>query len=254
MTRRSPAPDLMRSIYLLWGHHPAPGRSGLTVTTIVRAGIEVADAGGLEALSMRKVADHIGAGTMSLYAHVPSKDDLTALMIDTVYAELYDNDVDAATNKGDWRSAMTFVAERNWDLYTRHQWLLDLRSARPTLGPNAMRKFETELRPLEGIGLSDIAMDSALNLILSHVETTCRAGRRATHTQDDSHMSDAQWWGIVAPVLDQVIDDDTLVSSSRVGMSVGAKFNSGSADSTYALKFGLDTILDGIQAGLGRTD
>src|SRR5699024_384513 len=136
----------------------APGRSGLTVAAIVKAGVEVADTGGLDALSMRKVADRIGAGTMSLYAHVASKEDLTALMVDAVYAELYENDVDAATAQGDWRSAMTFVAERNWDLYVRHPWLLDLRSARPILGPNVSRKYETELRPLDGIGLSDVAM------------------------------------------------------------------------------------------------
>lgn len=252
MTRRPPAPDLVRSIYLLWGHHPEPGRSGLSVTRIVRAGIEVADTGGLDALSMRKVAEHLGAGTMSLYAHVPGKDDLVALMVDAVYGELYDNDVEAATGKGGWRSAMTYVAERNWELYVRHPWLLDLRSTRPTLGPNASRKYETELRPLDGIGLSEIAMESALNLILSHVEATARAGRRLKRTQDDSGMSDAEWWSIVAPALEQVVDDGDLVVSNRVGTAVGTGFDSANVSPTHALTFGLETILDGIQAALVR--
>lgn len=252
MTTRSPAPDLVRSIYLLWGHHPAPGRSGLSVEAIVRAGIEVADARGLDAVSMRKVAEHLGAGTMSLYAHVPGKDDLIALMVDAVYAELYDNDVEAATSQGDWRDAMRYVAGRNWDLYVCHPWLLDLRPSRPTLGPNLSRKYETELRPLDGIGLSEIAMDSALSMILSHVEATARSSRHIVRTQDDSGMSDAEWWAIVAPALEQVMDDGDLVVSARVGAAVGEQFQAASASPDHALMFGLDTILDGIQANLDR--
>lgn len=252
MTTRSPVPDLVRSIYLLWGHHPAPGRSGLSVVAIVRAGIEVADTRGLDAVSMRKVAEHIGAGTMSLYAHVPGKDDLIALMVDAVYAELYDNDVEAATRQGDWRAAMRYVAQRNWDLYVRHPWLLDLRPSRPPLGPNVSRKYETELRPLDGIGLSEIAMDSALAMILSHVEATARSSRHIVRTRDDSGMTDAEWWAIVAPALEQVMDDEELVVSARVGAAVGEQFQSASASPDHALTFGLDTILDGIQANLDR--
>ncbi|HLR93150.1 MAG TPA: TetR/AcrR family transcriptional regulator [Jiangellaceae bacterium] len=253
MTTRSPAPDLVRSIYLLWGHHPAPGRSGLSVEAIVRAGIEVADARGLNAVSMRKIADHIGAGTMSLYAHVPGKDDLIALMVDSVYAELYDNDVEAATSQGDWRTAMHYVAQRNWDLYVHHPWLLDLRPSRPTLGPNVGRKYETELRPLDGIGLSEVAMDSALSMILSHVEATARSSRYIVRIQDDSGMSDAEWWAIVAPALKQVMNDGDLVVSARVGAAVGEQFQAADASPDHALTFGLDTILDGIQARLDRS-
>lgn len=243
----SPAPDLVRSIYLLWGHHPSPGRSGLSVSAIVKAGIEIADADGLDATSMRKVAERLGVGTMSLYTHVPGKDDLTALMVDAVYAELYNNDVEAAARVGDWRDAVRFIAERNWDLYARHPWLLDLRSSRLTVGPSISRKYETELRPLDGIGLSDVEMDAALTLILSLVDATARARRSSASTRDDSGMSDAEWWGIVAPVLEQVMTDDSLTVSARVGSAVGAAFDA-AQNPAHALAFGLDTILDGIQA------
>lgn len=246
MVRRSPAPDLARSIYLLWGHHPNPGRSGLSVTAIVRAGIEIADADGLDAVSMRKVASHLGAGAMSLYAYVPGKDELTALMVDSVYGELYD-DVDAATNAGDWRAAMKFVAAQNWAIYQRHPWLLDLVSTRPNLGPNISRKYETELRPLDGIGLSDVEMDAALTLVLGHVDSAARARRSTTRAQAESGMTDAEWWGVVGPVLSQVMVDEDLPTAGRVGSAVGAQFNSAYSPE-HALTFGLDTILDGIQA------
>ncbi|SDD67759.1 TetR/AcrR family transcriptional regulator [Auraticoccus monumenti] len=246
MAGRSPAPDLVRSIYLLWGHHPNPGRSGLSLSAIVAAGIEVADADGLDAASMRKVAERLGVGTMSLYAHVPGKDDLTALMLDAVYAELYDDDVEAAVRVGDWRDAVRFIAERNWDLYARHPWLLDLRPSRLTVGPHVSRKYETELRPLDGIGLTDVEMDAALTLILSLVDATARARRGSASTRDESGMSDADWWGVVAPVLEQVMTDDDLVVAARVGSAVGSAFDA-AQNPAHALAFGLDTILDGIE-------
>ncbi|WP_370943587.1 TetR/AcrR family transcriptional regulator [Amycolatopsis sp. cg5] len=241
-------PDLARGIYLLWGHHPAPGRSGLTVTAIVAAGVELADADGLDAVSMRKVAERLGVGAMSLYGHVPGKDELTALMVDAVLGELYD-DVGAAAGAGDWRAAMKFVAARNWELYERHPWLLDIRSTRPDLGPNLSRKYETELRALDGIGLPDVEMDAALTLVLGHVTSTARARRAGARAQADSGMTDAEWWGVVAPILDQVMTDGDLSVSARVGGAVGAEFNA-TQDPAHALGFGLDTILDGIQARL----
>lgn len=183
---------------------------------------------------------------MSLYAHVPGKDDLVALMTDAVYAELYDDDVNAAASQGDWRVGMTYVAQRNWELYGRHPWLLDLRPTTPMLGPNISRKYETELRPLDGIGLSDLAIDSALSLILSHVEATARAGRH----QDDSGMTDAEWWSIAAPVLEQVMSDTDLQVSARVGAAVGAEYDATSASPDHALMTGLTTILDGIQVAI----
>ncbi|WP_436494672.1 TetR/AcrR family transcriptional regulator [Actinokineospora sp. HUAS TT18] len=247
MAPRSSAPDLARSIYLLWGHHPSPGRSGLTVRAIVQAGIEIADADGLDAVSMRKVAEQLGVGAMSLYGHVPGKDDLTALMVDSVFGELYDNDIEAATRVGGWRAAMRFVAERNWALYERHPWLLDIRSYRPILGPNVSRKYETELRPLDGIGLSDVEMDATLTLVLGHVDSAARARRGAAKAQTDSGMTDAEWWGVVAPVLEQVMVDGDLTLSGLVGTAVGAEFNA-AHNPEHALAFGLDTILDGVEA------
>lgn len=249
MARRPSSPDLARSIYLLWGHHPSPGRSGLTVAAIVDAGIAIADAEGLDAVSMRKVADQLGVGAMSLYGHVPAKTDLVDLMVDAVYGEMYD-DVDDARRVGDWRAAMGFVARQNWTLYRRHPWLLDVRFVHPPLGPHASRKYEAEIRPLDAIGLTDLEMDAAMTLILSHVDSTARAHR--PRAADDVGMSDAQWWAVVAPVLDQVVVDEDLTVSERVGTTVGEEFQAASADAETALAFGLETILDGIQTRVDR--
>src|SRR5690349_3784020 len=106
MAARKPGPvDPARTLALLWappGEVPA-GRSGLTVPAIVAAAIELADAEGLTAVSMRRVAEAVGVATMTLYSHVTGRDELTDLMIDAAFADLYE-DVDAAARSpGGWR-------------------------------------------------------------------------------------------------------------------------------------------------------
>ncbi|MFD0592833.1 TetR/AcrR family transcriptional regulator [Catellatospora coxensis] len=190
--------DPGRSLALLWGSHTRPGRSGLTVRAIVDAAIELADAEGLEAATMRRVADKIGSGTMSLYTHVPGKAELNDLMVDTVLGELY-NGVDDPSGRGGWREGLRYVAERNWDVGLRHLWLLDATGGRPTLGPNAVLKYEAELRVLDGIGLTDLQMDSVLTLVLTHVEGVARSHAGLVRAQRESGLDEQEWWRATAP-------------------------------------------------------
>lgn len=242
------ATDPARSLALLWGSHSKPGRSGLTVRSIVLAAIELAVEEGLDAVSMRHVAERLEVGTMSLYTHVPGKGELVDLMIDTAYGELYD-DVDAPSRQpGGWRGGLEFVAARNWDLYRRNPWMLQIVDVRSTLGPNASLKYEAELRPLEGTGLSDVEMDSVLALVLSHVESTARAKANQARIQEESGMTDTEWWLSNAPILEKIMDSSRFPLASRVGQAAGEAHQS-IADSAHALTFGLERILDGI-AGL----
>jgi AcrR family transcriptional regulator len=237
--------DPARSLALLWGSHGKPGRSGLTVRTIVSAAIELADAQGLEAVSMRQVAEALKVGTMSLYTHVPGKAELTDLMLDTVYGQLYE-DVDAPTRRpGGWRESLRFIAERNWDLYQRHPWLLQLVHGRPVIGPNASLKYEAELRPLDKLGLTDVEMDSVLTLVLTHVEGTARAHATVQRTQRETGMTDAEWWVATAPLLDKVMDPARFPVASRVGTSAGQAYE-GASSPAHAFSFGLERILDGV--------
>ena len=87
------------------GLHSKPGRSGVTVRSIVNTAIELADAEGLERVSMRQVAERLKVGTMSLYTHVPGKGELTDLMFDTVFRELYADADEPSRQPGGWRGA-----------------------------------------------------------------------------------------------------------------------------------------------------
>ena len=67
---------------------------------------------------MRMVAEQLKVGTMSLYTHVPGKGELTDLMFDSVYGDLYADVDEPARQSGGWRGALEFIAQRNWDVLT----------------------------------------------------------------------------------------------------------------------------------------
>lgn len=237
--------DPARSLALLWGSHAKQGRSGLTVRAIVAAAIELADAECLDAVSMRNVAERLKVGAMSLYTHVPGKAELTDLMMDTVYSQLYADVNDPASQPGGWREALKFIAARNWSLYQQHPWMLQIIRARPLLGPNASLKYEAELRPLDRLGLTDVEMDAALTLVLTHVEGTARGQAHLEQTQHDTGMSEAEWWVVNAPLLAKVMDATRFPIAARVGTAAGQAYQ-GASSPTHAFSFGLERILDGI--------
>ena len=248
-----PAADPARRLALLWGSQTEAGRSGLTVRAIVAAAIAIADADGVEALSMRKVAERLGVGTMSLYTHIPSKTDLVDLMLDTVYGQLYTNVEEPSQQAGDWRDALRFIAQRNWDLYRRHPWMLQIATGRPVLGPHTSLKYEAELRPLDKLGLSDVEMDATLTLILTHVEGCARAQAALERSQHETDMTEAEWWVAHAPVMEKIIDPALFPVATRVGTSAGQTYG-GASSPEYAFTFGLDRILAGIAELIARTN
>jgi hypothetical protein len=86
----SRATDPGRLIDLMWNPSTAVGRSGATVAGIVDAALAIADADGLEAVTMRAVADWVGIGAMTLYGYVPGKAELVELMVDAVVGRTYE--------------------------------------------------------------------------------------------------------------------------------------------------------------------
>ncbi len=114
-----------RSLELLWGEPKVPSRGpkpGLDLARIVRTAIELADAEGLAALSMRRVAERLGVGAMSLYTYIPGKAELLDLMLDQVQGELLMEELPG----GDWRARLEARARQDWALYERHPWLLQI--------------------------------------------------------------------------------------------------------------------------------
>jgi len=125
---------------------PEPGdrKPRFSREKIAQAALDIADSAGFEAVSMREVASRLGAGTMTLYHYVRTKDDLVALMDDALLAEVL---VPAAELPKGWRAQLSAIALRTRAVYERHPWaLLAMRGARP--GPNGLRHFEQCLAAL----------------------------------------------------------------------------------------------------------
>ncbi|WP_248963261.1 TetR/AcrR family transcriptional regulator [Sphaerisporangium perillae] len=248
-TEYTGAGDPARSLALLWRTREKASRKGkpdLSVDRVVRAAIEVADADGLAALSMRRVAEHLGVGTMSLYTYVPGKAELLDLMLDSVYGEA----AQPSDVEGGWRGRLELIAREKWALYQRHPWILYVATSRPPLGPNVTASYEYELAAIDGAGLSDLEMDSVVTLISSYVHGAARGAVDAAQAEQRTGMTDEQWWWAHAPYLAKVMDPTRFPVSSRVGTAAGEAYGAASAPQP-AFEFGLQRILDGIETLIG---
>ncbi|RKF24929.1 TetR/AcrR family transcriptional regulator [Micromonospora globbae] len=244
-TEYSGTGDPARSLALLWRtREPASrrGRTDLTVDRIVRAAVEVADTEGLAALSMRRVAERLGVGTMSLYTHVPGKGELLDLMLDTVYGETLATDLP----DGGWRARLEHLARESWTLYVRHPWLLQVATTRPPLGPNLIARYERELRAVDGIGLTDLEMDAVVTLLGGFVHGAVRGAVEQAQAAERTGMTEEQWWRAHAPYLEKVMDARRFPLAARVGAAAGEEYQAAS-DPARAFEFGLARILDGIE-------
>jgi AcrR family transcriptional regulator len=230
---------------LLWGSgQPAQGRGpkpGLTVRGIATAAIELADAEGLDALSMRRVAERLGVGTMSLYTYVPSKAELIDVMLDAIHLELTPE-----VPPGTWRQQLEAIAREQWGLARRHPWMLHIATTRPPLGPGIIAKYDRELRTVDGLGLDDIEMDSVVTLVNDYVAGAARSAVNALDVERSSGMDDVAWWEATGPWLAKVLDPERYPVAARVGTTTGQHYQA-VFHPDHAFEFGLRRVLDGIE-------
>ncbi|WP_405690302.1 TetR/AcrR family transcriptional regulator [Streptomyces sp. NBC_00057] len=128
-------------------------RPSFSREVITGAAVDLADAEGLEAVTMRRVAAEVGAGVMSLYSYAPDKETLLELMVDYVSGEL------PTTNlvTGDWREDLKAIAHLQRALMLRHPWVPVTLSTRRTPGPNTLAFLERALAALRPSGLDGAA-------------------------------------------------------------------------------------------------
>jgi AcrR family transcriptional regulator len=239
--------DPARSMALLWrvpGEPPArPGpKASLDVDRIVAAAVRLADAEGLAAVSMRRIAADLGVAAMTLYTHVPGKGELVDLMLDDVLGELYPDE--QAVAAGAWRARLTTMARANWEFFLRHPWALHVATGRPPLGPGLMRKYELELRAVDGLGLSEVQMDLLVTLVGGFVRGTAGGVQEKADAERLTGITEEQWWAATEPYVAQVFDPDRYPTAARVGPVAGEEV--GAYDPERSFEFGLERLLDGI--------
>src|SRR5918999_729915 len=128
---------------------PRAPRGRLSKERIFRAAVDLADVGGLESLTMRRLADKLGVGAMSLYYYVPSKDELITGMVDIVFAE-----IELPPRDVDWKTAMRRRAASTRKALNRHRWAVGLMESQDMPGPASIRLHDAVLGCLREAGFS----------------------------------------------------------------------------------------------------
>jgi AcrR family transcriptional regulator len=219
------------------GPRPAHSREQITV-----AAIKIADAEGLDAVTMRRLAAEIGCGTMTLYRYVPTKDHLLDLMIDATEGELVFPDAPT----GDWRAGLRAVAWMQRDRLLRHPWLASLESGRPSFGPNSLRNLEQGFGMLDGMGLDIDQMLVLVSTLLAFVCGAVITELAEQEAQRRTGLNTQEWQARMAPYVAKLIESGKYPAFSRI--ITDAKLPHSSADEGFAR--GLDLVLNGLAASI----
>ena len=249
-----PSPPLPPGLDLLWGRRGRGQRGpkpGLSVEAIVTAAIRLADAEGLEAVSMARVAEQLGFTTMSLYRHVTSKEELLQLMWNASAQGAED-----LVLRGDtWRDRLRMWALVQRQTIDQHPWITQMPMAAPPMAPNSLAFVEHGLEAMDDTGLTDADKLRVIGLISSYTLSEARmahdAARAARQAQAAAGAAEVPAWTWEALVR-EVVDQQTYPRLHRLAWSGGIGDAPSGFDEQEEFLFGLDRILDGVEVLIAR--
>ncbi|MCS7482051.1 TetR/AcrR family transcriptional regulator [Umezawaea endophytica] len=219
---------------------PEPRRRAPGVDQFVAAALAVADAEGLAAVSMRRVAADLGSGTASLYRYITNRDELLDLMVDAAQGE-----DPLPTAAADWRADLGAVAHGLRAALLRHPWLAGELTGRPSLGPNSLRRAESALRAAVALTPDMTLASQAVGLVRAYVLGSVAAQLAALRAEQRTGLSKEQWQHSMGPYVREVIAaGDHPMLARRVHEA-----DEPEPDAEFA--FGLDCVLDGLAARIG---
>jgi AcrR family transcriptional regulator len=233
-------PEGRRVVALLWdpptAQHSRGPKPKLTHRQVVEAGTAIADAEGLDQLSMRKVAAALDVGVMSLYTYIPGRSELIELMIEAAYAEHARPDRALS-----WRGRLEFLIRETWGLYRRHPWVLDYNQARLPVGPNVLDVEECFYAALADAGFDGADNFAAANFVHWQLLGAGRAmigdEAEARHTG----VSAEAWWDARSSFWATYFDPDRYPTMFAIWKAGG--FDD---PTTYSLDRLIERLLDAI--------
>jgi AcrR family transcriptional regulator len=237
-----PPPDAARGVDLLWGDRKRPTRGpkpGLSVEQIAQTAIGIADAEGLAALSMRRVAEELGFTPMALYRYVPGKWELVELMVDVAVGTPPES-VDAAPA---WRARLELWSRALLAVYVRHGWVTEVPIAGLRMGPNRLAWLESALAGLAGTGLTEGEMLSASLAVDGHARSMAQVAAGLAAARET--LGADEWAPAFARMLEQVIDEERYPTLSGF-LAAGVFDKPAGDDEDDGFEFGLTRLLDGI--------
>jgi AcrR family transcriptional regulator len=237
---------------------PTGRRAPRSRDDIAAAAVAVADAEGLEAVSMRRVASELGLGTMSLYHYVHSKDELLDLMGDRIVGGQLVDDADLARG---WREGLTAIAQATRANFERHPWMRGAMTPRPSTipGPNALRHVDQSLAAVADLGVDVPTQMEIIAVVDDYViGFVIRSQRVAEFEETVDEATTAEW---IEAVFDRLREEIDSGDYPHLRLALEANRAAGGRDedlgrmASSAARFerGLELILDGVEQAYGRS-
>jgi AcrR family transcriptional regulator len=208
--------------------------------------VRVADDEGFGALSMRRLAAELGAGTMTLYHYVRTKDELLTLVTDWVMGEVVLGEDESLPPQ--WRDALTVLANRSRASMQRHPWILDI-SDDPAIGPNSVRHFDQTLEALSSLDTDLETKIDIAAMVDEYVFGHCLMERNNLQTDDQS--------GYIVDYVEALLATGSYPQLAAMAADIGVAAGWSRIDSRLRdpARFDrcLGLLLDGIEANLAAT-
>jgi AcrR family transcriptional regulator len=212
---------------------PAEARLPLSRERVLRAAIDLADEGGIDSLSMRKLGQALGVEAMSLYNHVANKDEILSGIVDIVVGEF-----DLPASRGDWKADLRRIAVSAYEVLVRHPWAASLVLSSPGVSQARLRYMEAILGTLRRAGFSAEMTDHGYHAIESHIMgfTLWEVGMDLGSREDLKDLA--------TEFLQRLSGDEF----PHLGEHIQQHLKPRHPDDQGEFAFGLDLILDGLES------
>ena len=214
----------------------AQGRVPLSRELVLETAVKLADRGGLESLSMRKLGQELGVEAMALYYHFANKDEVIDGMVDLVFSE-----IDLPASGADWKAAMRQRAISLRDVLLRHRWAIGLMESRRKPGPANLRHHDAVIGSLRSAGLDMPTIAHAYTVLDSYIYgfALFMANLPFDPSEEVAELGQA---ALRAFPLDAYPNLVAYIAAMRPGYDYAAEF-----------EYGLDLVLDGLQRAAGSS-
>ena len=209
----------------------AQPRLPLSRERVLSAAIVLADTGGIDSLSMRRLADELGVKAMSLYNHVADKDDILDGIVDLVFGEIA-----VPTEQADWQAAMRLRANSAHQALLRHPWASPLMQSRTSPGPATLRHHNAVIGSLRAAGFSIHLAAHAFSVMDSYIYGFAQQQQNLTYTT-------AEEAAVVAQDILRQLPADTYPHLAELIVEHALQPD---YDYVKEFDFGLDLILNGL--------
>lgn len=205
-------------------------RPPLSRERILQAAVDLADRGGLGALTMRRLGSELGVEAMALYKHVANKDEILDGIVDLVFGE-----IEIPSEADDWKEAMRRRARSAREVLSRHSWAIGLVEARDSTGPTTLRYLNAILGNLRSAGFSIENAAHAFSLLDSYVYG------RVIQENSTPIRSSEEWTDSNESILEQdmIGEYPHLVEIYKNAQGIGFSFDG-------EFEYGLDLILEAL--------